>query len=69
MDFFYHPILGLQFTCGLSLYEIDLACIPTDYDWKKSMNLMFEKGVSFVKIEHKEAITGIHTEITTNAIL
>lgn len=23
MDFYYHPILGLQFTCGINLYEID----------------------------------------------
>lgn len=68
MDFFYHPILGLQFTCGLSLYEIDLACIPTA-DFGDVFKLMNQKGVYFQNSYKESAITVIHTKITTNAIL
>ena len=68
MDFFYHPILGLQFTCGLSIYEIDLAYLP-ETNIEETLKLMFQKGINFINNNSEKVITEIHTEITTNAIL
>lgn len=68
MDFNYHPILGLQFTCGLSIYEIDLDSIPQNYDWKDVMELLHVKGINFVSSIIKEPII-IFSSITSNSTL
>lgn len=66
MDFYYHPILGLQFTCGLTLYEIDLDVLSNEgFAWENYLKLFMEKGV-FLK---SSAITRIITNITSNSIL
>lgn len=73
MDFNYHPILGLQFTCGMSLYEIDLDLLANNYpnykqDWKKALELLNEKGNIFVN-SLTFPIIEVYNEITTNAYL
>lgn len=62
MNFYYHPILGLQYTGLAPIFEIDLCVIPEDLNieefikkWKyynDNKGLMFTDGVH------------IHSEIT-----
>ena len=68
MDFYYHPILGLQFTCGLSIYEIDLNSIPQNYDLRDIIILFYAKGISIVNSVIEKQVNVIPI-ITSNSIL
>lgn len=68
MDFYYDPILGLQFTCGLSIFEIDLDALPeVDFSLEKWFELISEQGIQIFNPANR-AITNIHTKITSNLL-
>jgi hypothetical protein len=57
MDFYYHPILGLQMTFGFKSYEMDLEATFTTEDF---LRIFRSKGVSFIdSAENKNSITVI----------
>lgn len=49
MNYYYDPILGLQYTSGYGLIEINLDSIPVEYSIKDIMELYAIKGVMLAK--------------------
>jgi hypothetical protein len=50
MNFYYDPILGLQYTCLGAIFEIDIATIPEEYtfeDYAKICKRYYEQGFIF----------------------
>lgn len=47
MNFYYDPILGLQYKCLGDLFIIDLECLPQDFKFDKEewLRLIREMGV------------------------
>ena len=71
MDFYYHPILGLQLTFGTGIFEIDLDALPKDtMSFDEVLELFSKQGVQIVNStnEYSEAVT-YHHLITSNSIL
>jgi len=70
LNFYYHPILGLQYTCLDDLFEIDIAMIPQEFDVEKIITIMKQTGVQFVNSEREVPYTPIQQILQiTNYIL
>lgn len=66
MNFNYHPILGLQFTCGLAIYEIDLDALPeSNLSFEEILKLFHQQGIMFTD-SSISPITNIFHRITSN---
>lgn len=59
MNYYYHPILGLQYTNIGDYFIIDIANIPQEFDVDYWLKHLFEKGVKFTdSVEKVLKITG-----------
>ena len=71
MDFYYHPILGLQLTFGTGIFKIDLDTLPKDtMSFDESLELFYKHGVEIVDStrEFSQAVTH-YPMITSNSTL
>lgn len=66
MNFHYHPILGMQFTCGLAIYEIDLVTLPeSNLSFEEILKLIHQKRIMLTD-SSTSPITNIFHRITSN---
>lgn len=65
MNFYYHPIFGLQYTGDGAIYEVNLDKMPKNMSIELALNLIELRGINIIHTEGRSWVKHIH-KITTN---